>query len=68
LTSSDVPHPVCVDRDVIDQVMNITETLANLNYLICVEAENPAIIHSYTKLAEERLQTLARILQSIPTD
>jgi hypothetical protein len=66
MASRDVPHPVWVDRNVIDQAMNITETLVNLTYLMCVEADNPECVRSYTSLSEERLQTLARLLQSIP--
>jgi hypothetical protein len=65
MESRDVPHPIWIDHGIIDQVMNITETLVNLNYLICVEADDPARVRTYANLAEERLQTLARLLQSV---
>ena len=66
MASSDVPHPIWVDRSIIDQALNISETLVNLNYLMCVEADDPARTRGYGSHSEERLQALVRLLQSIP--
>jgi hypothetical protein len=41
---------------------NIIEALGNLCYLIHVDAENPALVRSYTAQAEERLRALAAVI------
>jgi hypothetical protein len=66
MASRDLPNPVWVDRSLIDQALNITETLVNLNFLMCAEADDPARTRSYGNHSEERLQALVRLLQSIP--
>lgn len=66
MASPDFPHSIRVDPNFIDQAMNIVETLVNLNYLTCVEADDPHQVRTYASLSEERLQALARLLLSIP--
>ena len=46
---------------------NIIEALGNLFYLIHQDAENPALVRSYTAQAEERLRALQKaLLESAP--
>jgi len=61
----DVPRAFRVDAQVIAKIANIAETVANLNYLIHLEADNPRLVRSYSNLADERLQALGRLLHSI---
>jgi hypothetical protein len=64
MVSRDVPHPVWIDRSVVDQALDLTETLVNLNYLICAEADDSARVRTFANHTAERLQTLASLLQS----
>jgi hypothetical protein len=65
MPSEDVPRAYWVDAQVIEKITNITETLANLNYLIHLEADNPRVVRSYSSQADERLRTLGKLLHSI---
>ena len=65
MPSEDIPRAYQVDGQVIAQIVNIAETVANLNYLIHLEANNPRLVRSYSSQADERLQTLGKLLHSI---
>jgi hypothetical protein len=47
-----------VDEFVVD-VVNISDTLSNLAYLIELDAENPALVRQYAKQVDQLLQALA---------
>lgn len=65
MPSDDMPHAYWVDAQVMEKIANITETLANLNYLIHLEADKPRLVRSYSNQADERLRTLGKLLHSI---
>jgi hypothetical protein len=54
-----------IDRKVVEQVVDITEALANLNYLICVESQKPALVRWYSEQADDRIRALGKLLHSI---
>ena len=61
----EAPDGVWIDRKVVEQVVDITEALANLNYLICVESQNPALVRWYSDQADERIRMLGKLLHHI---
>jgi hypothetical protein len=67
MDSMDAPHRLWVDRKMLDQAVDIAEALANLNYLICVESEKPALVRWYSDQADEQIQKLGDLLRSIDT-
>ena len=67
MDSMDAPHRLWVDREMLDQAVDIAEALANLNYLICVECEKPALVRWYSDQADEQIQKLGYLLRSIDT-
>jgi hypothetical protein len=68
MSPPDSPQPIGVDRAVIKQAMCITETIANLTYLVTVGADDPGKVRFYANHAEERIQALSTLLQSLDTD
>ena len=54
-----------IDRDTLHQLVNLTETLLNLNYLIGLDSEDPDAVRRYVLQSEERLRALGKLLQSI---
>jgi hypothetical protein len=51
------------DPAIVASAANIAETLANLHYLICVEARNPELVIAYANQAEERVAALLALLR-----
>ena len=43
----------------------ISQALLNLNHLICIHAESPALVRSYADQAEQRLRALGELLSSL---
>jgi len=52
-----------VDGFVVD-VVNISDTLSNLAYLIELDAENPALVRGYAKHTDQLLQALGNLVRS----
>lgn len=57
------PHP-WVEADFILHSGDISQALLNLNHLIGIHAESPALVRSYAVLAEQRLRALGELLNS----
>ena len=58
MDSENAPRSNLVDAQVLSDIANLAETVANLNYLIELEAHNPRLVRSYASQADERLRTL----------
>jgi len=54
---------VDVDEFVAD-VVSISDTLSNLNYLIEVDAYNPALVRQHAKQADQLLRALGSLVRS----
>ena len=52
----------------ITHAVNIADTLANLAYLIDVDAEDPLLVRQYARDADERLRALASLLGAVDCD
>ena len=58
------PNP-WVEAEFILHSRDISQALLNLNHLICVHAESPALVRSYADQAEQRLRALGELLGSL---
>ena len=54
-----------VETEFILHSRDISQALLNLNHLICVHAESPALVRSYADQAEQRLRALGELLGSL---
>jgi hypothetical protein len=63
--SQEVPRPYWVDQEILQQVTNIIETLANFVYLIRVASDDPDKVRSYAEQSEERIQSLGKLVRGI---
>ena len=48
----------------VDNVVNISETLSNLTFLIEVDAEHPELVRRYARQAEDVLRALGELVRS----
>jgi hypothetical protein len=58
------PNP-WVEAEFILHSRDISQALLNLNHLIGVHAESPALVRSYADQAEQRLRALGELLRSL---
>ena len=58
------PNP-WVETEFILHSRDISQALINLNHLIGVHAESPALVRSYADQAEQRLRALGELLSSL---
>lgn len=61
----DLSHSFLVDHSFVIDAGNIAEALSNLQYLICMDAADPAKVRSYSDQIAERVQALGVLLRSI---
>jgi hypothetical protein len=54
-----------VETEFILHSRDISQALLNLNHLICIHAESPALVRSYADQAEQRLRALGELLSSL---
>jgi hypothetical protein len=52
------------DRIFVHRMADIVESLCNLTYLICEDADYPEKVRQYAGISEERLRTLIELLRS----
>ena len=52
--------------ELMHEIKNPLDALGNLTYLTLEEAENPELVRSYMKLAEEQISTLNRLSSPDP--
>jgi len=52
------------ENEFLAHATDISDTLANLTYLICVDADYPARVRLYAEQANERLRALGSLLRS----
>jgi hypothetical protein len=62
------PHLYPVDDAFINDAGDITETLANLTYLIRADADCPDTVRLYADQAEERVRALGDLIRSVAPD
>ncbi len=65
MNSRNSPNSHHVDDEFVRRAANLLETLCNLNYLICVEAQNPELVKAYANQAEQCLQKLGLLIRSV---
>ena len=58
------PNP-WVEAEFLLHSRDISQALLNLNHLIGVHAESPALVRSYADQAEQRLRALGELLSSL---
>ncbi|MDP9050713.1 MAG: hypothetical protein M3O31_08325 [Acidobacteriota bacterium] len=66
-TSRDPPH-FRVNREFVHGLADAVETLSNLAYLICADAENPDLVKQYTNQMELCVQRMAQLIRELPPD
>jgi hypothetical protein len=49
----------------LNEAADLVETLANLNYLACVDAHDPAAVQRWTNEAERSIKKLGVLIQSV---
>jgi hypothetical protein len=52
------------DDEFVLHAVNISETLSNLAYLICIDADSPERVRLYSEQVDERLRALGSLLRS----
>jgi hypothetical protein len=58
-------HFYITDVQIVDEAADALEILANLNYLICADADDAAKVRLYATEAERSVRKLSSLIQSL---